>query len=151
MQIDQWLEFITDTIKFQFKIPEEKIQKIEKFILSLLNFSYVTFRGIARLAGLIISVTVGPIARLFTRQMYLILLHKRRWDDTFVMPQALLEEVKSWHQHIRALSGFEIRPDLQFTLLFHTGASRTVFGGFSSNSDFKPIRCMFSSEEQDAR
>ena len=101
MQIGQWLGFMIDTVRFQFKIPQEKIQKIEKFILSLLNSSYVTFRGIARLASLIISVTVavGPIARLFTCQMYFILLHKRRWDGTFVMPQALLEEVKFWHQH----------------------------------------------------
>ena len=35
-------------------------------------------------------------------------------------------------------------------LSFHTDASRTAFGGFSSNSDFKPVRGMFSSEEQDA-
>ena len=90
---------MTDTVRFQFKIPQEKTQKIEKFILGLLNSNYVTFRGIARLAGLIISVTVavGLIARLFTRQMYFILLQKRRWDDTFVMPQALLEEVASAH------------------------------------------------------
>ena len=152
MQIGQWLGFMIDTIRFQFKIPQEKIQKIEKFILSLLNSNCVTFRGVARLAGLIISVTiaVGPIARLFTRQMCFILLHRSRWDDTFIMPHALLEEVKFWHQHIRALSGFEIRPNLQFTLSFHTDASRTAFGGISSNPDFKPVRGMFSSFEQKA-
>ena len=82
--------------------------------------------------------------------MYFILLHRSRLDDTFIMPQALLEEVKFWQQHIRALSGFKIRPNLQFTLSFHTDASRAAFRGISSNPDFKPVRGMFSSFEQKA-
>ena len=75
-----------DTVRFLFKIapekvakienfidsPPEKVAKIENFIHSLLLESDVTFREIGRLAGLIISMTVavGPIARLFTKQMY---------------------------------------------------------------------------------
>ena len=47
-----------------------------------------------------VTVVVGPLARLFTRQMYFTLLPKSKWDDTFFMPEVLLEKVKFWHQHM---------------------------------------------------
>ena len=114
-----------------FKVPAKKVEKIEHYILQLSNERCVTYREIARLAGLLISVTqaVGPIARLFTRQMYYAVLNRTSWDDAFVMSSALLEEIKFWHQHIRALNGYSIRPDLQSFVSLFTDASKLGFGG----------------------
>ena len=139
-----------DTVRFLFKTPPEKVEKIESFIYSLLLKSTVTFREIAKLAGLIISVTiaVGPIARLFTRQMYFTILNRKGWDSCFVMSPALIEEVRFWFHHIRLLNGFSIRPNFQSNVSLHMDASRTGFGGHSSSVNFCNAAGLFSVNEQ---
>ena len=131
------------------KVPAKNVKRIDHYILQLSNEQRVTYRENARLAGLLISVTqaVGPIARLFTRQMYYAVLNRKNWDDAFVMSSALLEEIKFWHQHIRALNGYSIRPNLQSYVSLFTDASKLGFGGHSPL--FKNIMAADMFNEQD--
>ncbi|CAH3133888.1 unnamed protein product [Porites lobata] len=51
---------------------QAKLAKLKRSLESMILDGYATYRELARLAGFIISLSlaVGPIARLFTRQMY---------------------------------------------------------------------------------
>ena len=70
MQVGQWLGFVIDTIKMQFRVPPKKIAKLKSNLDSMISSGIATFRGLARVAGFISSLylAVGPIARLFMRQ-----------------------------------------------------------------------------------
>ena len=52
---------------------EAKLAKLKRSLESLILDGYATYRELARLAGFVISLSlaVGPIAGLFTRQMYI--------------------------------------------------------------------------------
>ena len=72
MQVGQWLGFVIATIKMQFRVPPKKIAKLKSNLDSMISSGSATFRGLARVVGFINSLylAVGPIARLFTRQMH---------------------------------------------------------------------------------
>ena len=69
MQVGQWLGFVIDTIKMQFRVPPKKIDKLKSNLDFMISSGSATFRGLARVAGFINSLylAVGPIARLFPR------------------------------------------------------------------------------------
>ena len=72
-QLGEWLGIIVDTIRMLFIIPEKKIVKLKSVLTGLINeFPNLRVRDVARVSGFVISLSValGPIARLFTRQMY---------------------------------------------------------------------------------
>ena len=72
MQVSQWLGFIIDTIRMQFRIPDKKISKL-KVTLDVMIFSGTAiFRDLARIAGFLNSLylAVGSISRLFPRQIH---------------------------------------------------------------------------------
>ena len=75
VQAGEWLGFLINTIQFMFQIPEAKVAKLKRSLESLILAGCATYRELARLAGFIISLSlaVGPIARLFTRQMYFLI------------------------------------------------------------------------------
>ena len=55
-----------------FQIPEAKLAKLKRSLESLVLDNYATNLELVRLAGFIISlcIVVGPVAPLFTRQMF---------------------------------------------------------------------------------
>ena len=79
-----------------FQIPEPKLAKLKRSLESLILDGYATYRELACLAGFIISLflAVGPIARLFTRQMYFFIQSRPSWDVSFTFSEALLLELK---------------------------------------------------------
>ena len=84
MQVGQWLGFVIDTIKMQFRVSPKKIAKLKSNLDSMISSGTgsATFRGFARVAGFINSLylAVGPIARLFTRQMHATIQARSFWD-----------------------------------------------------------------------
>ena len=92
VQVGEWLGFLINTIQFMFQIPEAKLAKLKRSLESMILDGYATYRELARLAGFIISLSlaVGPIARLFTRQMYFFIQSRPSWDVSFTFSEALL-------------------------------------------------------------
>ena len=92
-----------------------------------------SYRELARIAGSIISVSlaVGPISRLLTRQMYLAIESRSTWDHTFRFPPALLEELKFWFNYIESFSVYSIRPSRDSSTVVFSDASDVAFGGTS--------------------
>ena len=113
-QVGEWLGYVIDTFFYGVSVyREESLQALAaiKFRHSYQSSSY---RELARIAGSIISVAfaVGPISRLLTRQMYLVIESRSAWDHTFCFPPALLEELKFWFNNIESFSVYSIRPPL---------------------------------------
>ena len=68
----KWLGFEIDTNAMKFSVPSKKVASLLHLIGQALNSIYVTAKQIAKIAGHIISmsIAIGPLTRLFTRQMY---------------------------------------------------------------------------------
>jgi len=103
MQVSQWLGFVTDTIKMQFRVPPKKIAKLKSNLDSMISSGSVTFRELARVAGFInaLYLAVGPIARLFMRQMHATIQAHSFWDSSFPHSSPLSEELRFWSTNIK--------------------------------------------------
>ena len=56
MQVGQWLGFVIDTIKMQFRVPPKKIAKLKRNLDSMISSGSATFRELAQVAGFINSL-----------------------------------------------------------------------------------------------
>ena len=135
--------FLINTIQHIFQVPEAKLAKLKCLLESLILDGLSTPRELARLAGFItsMSLAVGPIALLFTRQMHFSIQPRSSWD---VFSEALLQELKFWLEHIDAFNGYSIRDVFGTTnSVIYTGASGFAFGGYLAALDGDPVRGMF--------
>ena len=75
-----------------FIIPEKNIVKLKSVLTGLIDkFPNLRVRDVARVSGFVISLSValGPIARLFTKQMYFFIQLQHSWDDVFVATEGV--------------------------------------------------------------
>ena len=152
VQVGEWLRILINTIQFMFQIPEAKLAKLKRSLESMILDGYATYRELARLAGFIISLSlaVGPIARLFTRQMYFFIQSRPSWDVSFTFSEALLQELKFWLQHIDSFNGYSIRGVFCAESTIYTDASDFAFGGYLATLGGEPVRGMFSPADVDS-
>ena len=152
VQVGEWLGILINTIQFMFQIPEAKLAKLKRSLESMILDGYATYRELARLAGFIISLslTVGPIACLFTRQMYFFIQSRLSWDVSFTFSGALLQELKFWLQHIDSFNGYSIRGVFCAESTIYTDASDFAFGGYLATLGGEPVRGMFSPADVDS-
>ena len=148
--IGEWLGLIINTIQMVFQVPASKTSKLKKLLGDAILTRKCTFRDIAKFAGFINSLflAVGPIARLFTRQMYFTINSRHSWDSSIVISGALLKEMQFWIQNIDAFNGFPIRRPVAAAVSVFTDASDYAFGGYSIAQDLAPVSGMFSAFEQ---
>ena len=150
MQVGQWLGFIINTITMTFHVPQRKIDKLHSLINTMLTSSEIVVKDLARVAGQIASMTLGlgPIARLFTRQMYFRIENRQHWHQTIVVDNPLLEELKFWLQHVHAFNGYAISRTLSATSIVYSDASSTGYGGYSVQlGNFHSSAGLWSREE----
>jgi len=98
-----------------FVIPEKNIVKLKTVLTGLIHeFPNLSVRDVARVSGFVISLTLalGPVARLFTRQMYFFIQFRKSWDDVLVAPEGVLQELKFWLTHVEAFNGYSINRPL---------------------------------------
>ena len=107
IQRSEWLGFIIDTIKMEFSIPHRKISHLEKLIENILNGNFVTPKQISRIAGQIISMSlaIGPITNLFTRQMYKFIESRIHWNTLYPLNECLLSEIYFWKENLKNSNG----------------------------------------------
>lgn len=116
-----------------FQVPQRKIEKLQILLGTMVASPYVVAKDLARVAGQIVSVTfgLGPIARLFTRQMYFRIENRVYWQESVSMEPALLEELRFWLQHIHAFNGYAISRSFSATSVVNSDASDAGYGGYS--------------------
>ena len=86
-QIGKWLGFIISTFRMVYQVLPKKIESLKRKITSILYSCNVCIKDIARIAGYIVSMTIaiGSIARLLTRQMYHTIAQRYCWSDYYLM------------------------------------------------------------------
>ena len=133
MQIGEWLGFVINTIAMTFQIPEAKVRKLKSLLSSAIRDKSSSYRELARIARSLISValTVEPLSRLFTRQMYLAIESHLVWDHTLHFSSALLEKLTFWYCNIDSFNGYSLRPSPDSSTVIFSDASDVSFGGFS--------------------
>ena len=133
MQIGEWLGFVINTIRITFQVPQRKIEKLQALISTLVSSYLILIKDLARVAGQIISMTLGlgPIARLFTRQMYFRIESRLHWHELVSIDPALLEELRFWLQHLPSFIGYAISRSLSATSIVYSDASDTGYGGYT--------------------
>ena len=144
-QIGEWLGFIINIIKMQFQNSETKVAKFKAQLNAAIQDGFITFRKLARIAGFVnsMSLAVGPISRLLTRQMYFAIESKPAWDHLLCISDSLLEELKFWYLNIECFNGYSIKAPLVSSIVIFTDASEMAFGGFSACLDGSPVSCMW--------
>ena len=150
VQIGEWLGLLINTIAFNFQIPNKKVNKLKSILDSALLVGSSSYRELARIAGSIISVAlaVGPISRLFTRQMYFAIESRTAsWDHLFHFPPSLLEELRFWRCNIDSFNGYALRPPVASSTVVFTDASGFAFGGFSASLDGAVVSAMWTAED----
>ena len=95
-----------------FQIPEAKVRKLKSLLSSAIRDKSSSYRKLARIAGSLTSVAlaVGPLSRLFTRQMYLAIESCSAWDHSLHFSSALLEMLRFWYCNIDSFNGYSLRP-----------------------------------------
>ena len=98
------------------------------------------------MAGFINSLylTVGPIARLFTRQMHAIIQARSFWDCSSSLSSHIQEELRFWFANIEAFSGYGIQPKFTPGRVIFCDASDYAFGGYQIRLNDQPVSGMFS-------
>ena len=98
MQVGEWLGFVINIIAMKFFLPDKKPSKLKGLLDVAISDGLCTYRFLAKTAGSVISsaLAVGPIARLFTRQIYFTIEARSSWDSFVFFSPALLEEIKFW-------------------------------------------------------
>ena len=131
----QMARFIINTILMQFQVPDKKVAKLKTILDSAIEDGFVTFRNLAKIAGLVNSIylSVGPIARLLTRQMYAAVHSRSAWVSILPISSTLMVELKFWYLNIDCFSGNSIRPPPTSSVVIFTNASDVAFRGFSSS------------------
>ena len=149
MQIGEWLGFVINTIAMTFQIPEAKVRKLKSLLSSAIRDKSSSYRELARIAGSLISVAlaVGPLSRLFTRQMYLAIESRSAWDHTLHFSSALLEKLRFWYCNIDSFNGYSLRPPPDSSTVIFSDASDVGFGGFSASLDGVTASGMFTAED----
>jgi len=132
----EWLGFTINTNDMRMYIPNKKLKAVLSFLDTILRFDYVTTRSIAKFAGRIIamSIAIGPLTRLFTRQMYKFIDDKNSLGCTWDSYRPLTTEVKSeltfWKSNLSAVNGLEFKTSPEITKICYSDASQYAYGGF---------------------
>ena len=147
MQIGEWLGFVINTVAMTFQIPEAKVRKLKSLLSSAIRDKSSSYRELARIAGSLISVAlaVGPLSRLFTRQMYLAIESRSAWDHTLHFSSALLEMLRFWYCNIDSFNGYSPRPPPDSSTVICS--SDVGFGYFSASLDSVTASGMFTAED----
>ena len=119
-QIGVWLGLIIDTIRFEFRIPQEKLDKLYAKLDEIIESRFASFRFTAKLEGFLQSLhlAVGPVIRLFTRQMHFAIATRTYWDEKFLISEPLQDELKFWRHNLNAFNGYSIRKNSPLIMSF---------------------------------
>ena len=75
-------------------------------------------------------LAVGPIVRLFPRQIHSIIQAWSGWDCSFPISGPLLEHLRFWFVDIEAFNGYGSQPKFSLGVVIFCDASDYAFGGF---------------------
>ena len=132
VQTGKWLGFVINTKTMEFSVPEQKIEKLINMIKSVLSSTTTSAKRIAKIAGHIISmgIAIGPLTRLFTRQMYKLIENRLTWYSANELDDLTKSELHFWDKNLKASNGFRIKKGYETTKVVYSDASESGYGGY---------------------
>ena len=111
LQIGEWLGLLINTVRMQFQIPIKKLNKaFVQIEFNLSSFPKVSVLKLAKLCGFLnsLSLAMGPVVRLFTRNMYACIAASSSWNDVVLANAGVKDELKFWLNNIHHFNGYSI-------------------------------------------
>ena len=90
---------------------------------------------------------MGPIARLLTRQMYVVIESGSASEHTLRFSPALLKELRFWYSNIDSFNGYSLWPPPDSLTVVFSNASDVAFGVFSASLDGVMASGVFTSKD----
>ena len=128
-----WLGFNLDLNSGQVSAPEVKVESLLAHIKDMMSQGSPTARSIASITGKIISMSLalGPVARLMTRSLYVLLNSRQSWCSKLPLSQEAKSEVQFWLSSLEAWNGQGIWHSPAAVRVVYTDASHTGYGGYT--------------------
>ena len=105
--------------------------KLKSVLTGLIDeFPNLRVRDVARVSGFVIflTLTLGPIARLFIRQMYFFIQLRHSWDDVLVAAEGVLQELKFLLMHVEAFNGTQTFLGVRLALVLTCDVRESSYG-----------------------
>ena len=131
-QTGSWLGFDIDTTSMKFFVPEQKIHSLLDMIYMVLERKTIDAKTISQISGKLISMSfaIGPLTRLFTRQMYRFIESRVSWNQIRIIDDLLRSELNFWANNLCSSNGFSIKTNQVTSKIVYSDASETGYGGY---------------------
>ena len=116
----------------KFSVPAHKIEVLQSKLLKTKEGKCVPARELASLIGKIISMSLalGPITRLMTRNLYAVLNCRLAWCHRLTLSGEATQELDFWLSKITNFNGRHIWPKPSAVRVVYSDASSTGYGGY---------------------
>ena len=139
----QYIGYIIDTSKSDnsvwIEIPPQRIRTVKHDITRALRKGHILARGLARIAGQLVSMSKAIVpTKLLLRNIYRLLSTKKTWSDILVLDIHSINDLEWWHNNLNSWNGkfLQLTDDLECVQLA-TDASKLAWGGHILNSNLK--------------
>ena len=127
-----WLGFELDLDQGQLRTPEAKLQALYNQLLKTNGAKPMPARALASVIGKIVALSpaLGPVTRLMTCSMYVVLNSRRSWCQLVVLLPEAKDELLFWQRQIEVFNGQSIWPSPSAVRVVYSDASNTGYGGY---------------------
>ena len=145
-----WLGFDINLVKGCILVPETKLSNLLLQVAHTVNCKSMQVWALASLVGNIISMSlaIGQVARLMTRNLYVVVLSSRQdWCDNLELSTDAKAELQFWARKLPKLNRQDIWPSPSDVRVVYTNASKSGYGGYTVEHGFYIAQGQWSPEE----
>ena len=116
----------------KFSVPERKITELKRSLSRVSPEGKVTSRFLSQITGKLSSMhlSIGPLVRLMTRNMYTEIQKHPKWDAAFHPSHECFDEISFWRCNLNVENGYAIKPKQATSQILFTDASDFAYGGY---------------------
>jgi hypothetical protein len=147
-QLLKWLGFLIDTQEKLFKVGPAKLEKLKAALADLMSNPSTSARGLARIAGRIISTgpAIAPAA-LYRRSLFQAMKGSITWDQIFPTSELVKETAQFWLLNLERFNGRRWWPR-PVSIKVKVDASGVGFGGILTEGGRElPFKGTFSESQ----
>jgi hypothetical protein len=133
LQIGEWLGLLITTVRMQFQIPAKKLNKaFVQIEFNLSSFPEASVLKLAKLCGFLnsLSLAMGPVVCLFTRNMYACIAASSSWNDVVLANAGVKDKLQFWLNNIHHFNGYSIIRSFTAHAVIYSDASSTGYGSY---------------------
>ena len=134
VQNGELLGFIIDLASGKFIVPERRVLGFKDIFKQILDNQFVvSARQVARLTGNLASMglALGPVARLWTRELYRVVQQSLSWDKKFQLSDDAKTEIMFWVDNFDNGGQPIWSSSPKIEILTYSDASDVAWGGFA--------------------